>query len=114
MEFTTSIYARVFDENSPYWTEDIEYNREFLRLQQQYFNDLLRARGYILLNEVYKQLGIPTSESFKSIGWIYDPSNETIDSYIDFGLDYSWRQFELRSALDFNVDGYISINRDLE
>ena len=39
-----SDYARFFDEASPYWQKDPEYNLMFLRAQQQYANDLLRAK----------------------------------------------------------------------
>ena len=38
-----SDYARFFDAASQCWQNDPEYNLMFLRAQQQYANDLLRA-----------------------------------------------------------------------
>ena len=51
-----SDYARFFDEASPYWQKDPEYNLVFLKAQQQYANDLLRAKGRLFLNDVYDML----------------------------------------------------------
>ena len=38
-----SDYAKFFDEASPYWQKDPEYNFMFLKSQQQYANDLLKT-----------------------------------------------------------------------
>ena len=42
---TYSDYARFFDESCAAWQNDAEYNLTFLKAQQQYANDLLKARG---------------------------------------------------------------------
>lgn len=111
MELSTNIYSRysrTFDEkNSKYWTEDIERNKMFLKVQQNLLNELLYGRGYVFLNEVYERLGFPTSEEFTTIGWAYDPKNNLIDNYISFGLEEPWKEFDLRPVLDFNVDGVV-------
>lgn len=107
-----SIYARFFDEYSTSWSKEPEYNLIFLRSQQNYANDMLRARGHVFLNEVYDMLGIKRSEAGSVVGWIM--SNRGVsDNYINFGLfdGEAARDFvngrEGSILLDFNVDGVI-------
>lgn len=111
-----SDYARFFDECSPYWEKDAEYNLMFLKRQQDYANELLKAKGYLFLNEVYEMLGIQKTRAGQIVGWTYDPYNNVDgDNYIDFGIydvhDKQKRLFvnghERSILLDFNVDGNI-------
>jgi hypothetical protein len=109
-----SIYARFFDQGSPSWSKEPEYNLIFLKCQQNYANDLLRARGHVFLNEVYDMLGIPRSKAGAVVGWLLTPDGQT-DNYINFGVfdDKSEAArdfvngFEGAILLDFNVDGVI-------
>lgn len=110
-----SPYAKFFDELSPNYTKNAEHNLAFLRGQQSYFNDLLRARGYVFLNEVYEALGVPLTEAGQVVGWVFDESNDQIDNHIDFGI-YDLHSEQVRAfvngveraiLLDFNVDGEI-------
>lgn len=94
MSNAPSDYARFFDSSCSGWEKTPEYNLMFLKQQQQYFNDLLVARGYVFLNEVYKALGIPDSKEGQIVGWTYNPDNLEGDNYIDFGL------------YDVNIEGY--------
>jgi hypothetical protein len=105
----TSPYARFFDEFSPNWTKNAEYNRIFVHCQQQWLNQLLQVRGHVFLNEAYDALGIPRCSAGAVVGWTTQGNG---DGYIDFGI------FEARNArfveawersvlLDFNVDGVI-------
>lgn len=108
-----SDYARFFDETCPYWDKDPEYNLMFVRRQQDYANDLLKQQGYLLLNDVYKMLGMQATKAGMVVGWIYN--SEDGDGYIDFGIydvhDERKRAFvngyERSILLDFNVDGNI-------
>lgn len=110
-----SEYARFFDEGSPDWQKNSEYNLMFLRRQQDYANEILKARGHIFLNEVYDMLGIPRTQTGQVVGWIYDEKNPNGDNYVDFGIydvkDLAKRNFvngfERNILLDFNVDGTI-------
>ena len=110
-----SDYARFFDEASPNWQNDPEYNLMFLKSQQQYANDLLRAKGRLFLNEVYDMLGIDRSKAGQVVGWVYNPENPTGDNFVDFGIyDMSKERvrafvngYETNILLDFNVDGNI-------
>lgn len=108
-----SVYAKFFDELSDYYRKDPNYNLLFLKKQQNWANDRLRAQGYLFLNDVYESLGIPKTPDGQFVGWIYNPEDKTIDSYVDFGIydgkDESKRRFvnglEKAILLDFNVDG---------
>ena len=110
-----SDYARFFDEFNPNWQNDPEYNLMFLKSQQQYANDLLRARGRLFLNEVYEMLGIEKSKAGQIVGWVYNKENPSGDNFVDFGI-YNINNERTRAfvngyepsiLLDFNVDGNI-------
>ena len=110
-----SEYARFFDASSENFAKDPEYNMMFLRRQQDYANEMLKARGHLFLNEVYDLLDIPRSKAGQVVGWVYDKNGNTKgDNYVDFGLyrnDQGTRRFvnglEYNILLDFNVDGVI-------
>jgi len=106
-----SIYARFFDEYSEMWSKEPEYNRLFLNCEQNWANDMLRVRGHLFLNEVYRRLGLPHTTAGSVVGWRMAGDG---DSYVDFGIftrDGGIRDFvngrEGSILLDFNVDGVI-------
>jgi len=107
----TSVYARFFDEGCSQWSKTSEYNLMFLRAQQNYHNDLLKARGHVFLNEVYDALGIPRTQAGSIVGWVIGDG----DNFIDFGIFDGDRirardfvnGYERSILLDFNVDGVI-------
>ncbi len=107
-----SVYARFFDEYSTSWSKQTEYNQLFIRCQQNYANDLLRARGHVFLNEVYDMLGLARSKEGAVVGWVMGKGG---DEYIDFGVFegdmFSAMRFvnghQDSVLLDFNVDGVI-------
>lgn len=106
-----SPYARFFDEGSPHWVKNAEYNKLFLDCQQNWANDRLRARGHLFLNEVYDMVGIPRTKEGSVVGWfIGDNADPNADGYVEFG-HYNATDFingyEPRVILDFNVDGVI-------
>ena len=116
-----SEYAIFFDEaTSTEHHKDAEYNLMFLRRQQDYANEVLKAKGHLFLNDVYEMLGIPKTKAGQVVGWIYDEKNPNGDNYVDFGIyrlsgyepsDERKRAFvngyERNILLDFNVDGPI-------
>lgn len=104
-------YARWFDEYNKNWNREPEYNFLFLSNKQNYFNDLLQARGHIFLNEVYEELGLAHTKAGAVVGWILNGDG---DNYIDFGVydnDANINDFvngrDGSILLDFNVDGLI-------
>lgn len=108
-----SPYAKFFDATSREWNKDPEVNLMFLRAQEKYANDLLRARGYLFLNEVYDMLDIPKTREGQIVGWVYDPEGTISDGYVDFGIYETNRNerfvngYEPVVLLDFNVDGNV-------
>ena len=110
-----SEYARFFDESCSSWNKSQFHNQMFLKQQQNYANDLLKAQGYLFLNDVYKMLGMDVAPYGQVVGWIYDEKNPVGDNFVDFGLydlnDEAKRLFingqERVILLDFNVDGNI-------
>ena len=109
---SVSNYARWFDEACIGWTKDPEFNLIYLKHQQAYANDILRAKGYIFLNEIYKILGISETKAGQVVGWIYNEKHPIGDNFVDFGLkDPRNAKFingeESTVLLDFNVDGNI-------
>lgn len=104
MEKTYSKYAKNFDEKTIHWDKNHEVNLMFIKHCQQYANDLLKIRGTVFLNEVYKMLGLPRSQEGCVVGWHYDEKNPIGDNYIDFILGDITQS---NIVLDFNVDGRV-------
>jgi len=116
-----SDYAKFFtyDNDQFQWMDpqhsrpDWDANIHFLNCQQSYANQKLELQGYLFLNDVYDMLGLPRTKAGQVVGWIFNPEDKSIDSYISFGI------FEPRNhrtingyeeeviLLDFNVDGVI-------
>jgi hypothetical protein len=108
-------YVKCFDVGSPGWVPDPELRLLYLKGRERMMNDLLRAKGYVWLNEVYKELGFPETALGHTVGWVYDPSNPDLHNYISFDITNAKRQsvrdfvngYEEAVWLDFNVDGPI-------
>lgn len=104
-----SAYARFFDEASPHWEKNSEFNRLYVQCQQNYANEKLRAQGHLFLNEVYDMLGIDRSQAGSVVGWVIGKNG---DNYVDFGMYEAVNSrfingWERSILLDFNVDGVI-------
>lgn len=111
-EHKNSPYEFDFNQiTTPLWSPDPDYSEVFLRNQQNYFNDLLEARGHVFLNEVLDSLGLKRTPAGAICGWVKGAG----DDYIDFGyMDTFIRDYKIDSDLcrknihlDFNVDGQI-------
>lgn len=98
---TTNEFTKTFDHRCMGWCENPEINLMFLRSQERYANDVLRARGYLFLNEVLKMLDIPITKIGQVVGWIYDNEN---GASVDFGLS---ENDTTTFILHFNVSGVI-------
>lgn len=92
-----------------------DYNLFFLRGQQELANHMLRANGFLFLNDVYEMLGIDKSVAGQVVGWVYDKNaDDHGDNYVDFGITEVFRKrsdipgdYEKVYLLNFNVDGEI-------
>lgn len=112
-----SQYAVLYDENAATWNKNRNLSTSILRAQENYANDLLNCRGYVMLNEVYAGLGLPQTSAGAVVGWIRKDDGGA-DGYITFG-DWDANYFDdiykdvdgvceaRRWILDFNVDGVI-------
>ncbi len=109
----SSPYARYFTRSNPNWRADDDYNMTFISLRQSYFNDVLKSKGHLTLNEVYSELGLKETKTGMVCGWIYDVNNPTGDNCVIFNTTevYLPNEFdgslERAIAIDFNVDGNI-------
>jgi hypothetical protein len=104
-----SPYSKWFDEGNPNFQKNAEYNRLFIQGVQNYANNILHARGAIMLNEVYDMLGIERTQAGAVVGWVI--SNDG-DNSVDFGMHEArnsdfLNNREPRILLDFNVDGVV-------
>lgn len=119
-----SEYARFFEKYTtnndgdvivnPNWENDNEYNLMFLKAQERYANDLLKAKGILFLNDVYEMLGLPVSKAGQIVGWVYNKDVADGDGFVSFGLyndNLSYSDFvngyDHAILLDFNVDGNV-------
>ena len=110
-----SEFAKFFDEYNPNWSKDAERNKKFLLDQQRWLTDKLRNRGYLFLNEVYQELGMPITKAGQVVGWVYDPKSDTLSNKVDFGIFDIYNEanrlfvngYERSILLDFNVDGNV-------
>lgn len=104
-----SPYKVLFDEANKHWQRADEYNHIFIQAQQNYANDLLRAKGHVFLNDVHDMLGLPRTKAGQIVGWVLGGDG---DDYIDFGIFNNFERGmrfvsgdERSIWLDFNVDG---------
>lgn len=85
----------MFDDGNCHWINDAKMNLQFLIGMQNYYNELLKRRGYVFLSEIYEDLGFTIgmlgenkSQAAHVLGWIYKPDDPTRNSYIDFGITH--------------------------
>ena len=108
-------YSRIFYEGNPGWDKDPQRTMVFLKHQQAYANEKLKARGHLFLNEVYDMLGFSRVPDGQIIGWIYDENCPVGDNFVDFGIFDMTNPANVRFVngdergliLDFNHDGVI-------
>lgn len=107
-----SDYIKYFTKSNPYWENNPEYVEMFLRAQQNYANDKLKATGHLTLNDAYDMLGFKHSKAGMVVGWIYDLAHPNGDNFVEFDvkkvyLPNEQGDYEEAYAIDFNVDGDI-------
>lgn len=104
MSKTLSKYATIFDNCCTGWTKDKDHNLMFLKIQENYANELLKSRGWLFLRDVYQMLGIPITKESCIVGWIYEENNQIGDNFVIFDIQVDDSP---NIVLDFNVDGSI-------
>lgn len=105
-------YSFLFDERNVNWSPNPEYNTLFLKMQQQWANQCLQAKGHVFLNDVLDSLGMDRTPAGAVTGWIKGEG----DDFVDFGIfngEVEERVVDFMIGkeksiwLDFNVDGTI-------
>lgn len=105
------VYFRPwFDETKNGFKRDPSINYMWLKGIQAHQNKMLQVRGYVMLNDVFDDLGWPRVPEGQVMGWLRDTDNG--DGYIDFGFmtgqDPHTQAFregkEATVRLNFNVD----------
>lgn len=106
-------FSVIFDDYSPYWEKDAEYNRMFLEGRRAHLNNVLKSRGHVFLNDVYDELGLMRTKEGAIMGWLKDGGpDEEGAGYIDFGVFAAYnakfiKGHERSVLLTFNPDGVI-------
>lgn len=108
MQKVKSKYAQTFDSTCNAWEKDRRFNLMYLKSQENYFNDILKSRGYVFLRDIHEYLGLPVTKTTLFVGWYYDLDNPSGDNYIDFGLPKTNKGSSPNVTMDFNVDGDIT------
>lgn len=111
-----SDYARMFDKWNEHWEPSHKQNLWHLQSVIKQCEDIMRLRGWVLLNEVYDMLGFEPTEAGSQVGWRKDAHLDgTGNGYISFGLELNNENAKNfingtrhDVLLDFNVDGVIT------
>lgn len=88
-----------FDTSNKNWSRSYGNNRLFLQAHQQWTNQMLAARGFVTLNEVFDRLSLPQTELGATVGWIDDGVTE-----VDFGEEADIPPPGSVIRLSFNVN----------
>lgn len=109
---STNEYVKYFTQTNPYWDDCPDYIEMFLRSQQNYANDRLKAEKYLTLNDVYESLGFQKTKAGMVVGWVFDENNKDGDNFVEFRVRKVFipnekGEEELAYSIDFNVDGNI-------
>lgn len=113
--YTFEWNAETTKESGSYTKGDPAGNLAFLMAVQEAFNNKLRnLTGYVFLNDILEELGLPKTKAGQEVGWVIQPNDEHEgDNYIDFGIenvdnvDKETMKFTRNFVLHFNCDGYI-------
>lgn len=109
-----SPYHRRFDKTCTGYSANPTYASSFLRAQQAFANEMLRARGHLFLNEVYDMFGMDRSTAGAVVGWRYTPDENRKDA--DNCVEFDIFETQIMNAhgvlenvilIDFNPDGVI-------
>jgi len=100
----TGPYAAIWDERSNTFQHLPEYNIHFIKLQEDFLTDKLRANGYLFLNQVYEAFDLPVNAHGQMCGWII-PSDKSDDF-----VEIKWTEMyntQRSLMLDFNCAGVV-------
>ena len=61
-----------WSKKSIFATENLEYDKEYLKAEETFQNDKLKLNGFLFVNDVLQSLGIPMVKRGQFDGWIWD------------------------------------------
>lgn len=108
-----NIYTRLITPANPCYDSNIDYMTNTLNIQQNLANDILRAKGFITLNEVCRMLRLEENSPGMVVGWIFDDDNVEGDNKIEFSvkrvnvIDKDGVTTSPAYSIVFNVEGNI-------
>lgn len=106
----------VLDSSYKWWQDNMDYNIMFLKSEQQYATDKLRATNHIFLNDIFERIEVPKRPEGQIAGWVWAPKDNEVmgDGFVDFKINPTYREnpdypngVEPIITLDFNCDGNI-------
>ena len=81
----------IFDEMSPYWSNNYDFNKTFIEMQTDWIYDLIKANGYVYLDKIYDNFAV-NCNPYKSNDCIQYGINDFMLSWRDLGNN----RFEIR------------------
>lgn len=75
----------IFDDMCPGWTNSAESNLRYLTSMQHRYNRKLKEDGYVLLADIYAELGYDANLAY-SWGWDIMSDQPWSTVYVDFGI----------------------------
>lgn len=85
------------DATSSYWDNVMDYNINFTTSRQALLNDMLIAKGFLLMSEVKELFDLPVDSTDYMVGWTYRPNNNEGDNIVNL----RWKD-ALKEVVDDN------------
>lgn len=95
-----------FDEHSPSWTPNAEYNYMFVQSTQNYINHKMNSQGFVFLNDVFEALGLNKTARGQVMGWMNTGDNNI--TFVPMAHDFAdYKGNPIPVTLDFPNVEYI-------
>ena len=114
-------YVYIWDDSSEQFSKDsdlsLSVNRMKITSLESYFTAILKARGYVFLNDILDRLDIQQTKAGQLCGWVWEKDNADGDNDIRISITereqssvYDPDKKITALVLEFNCDGGI-VNR---
>lgn len=94
------------------WQDNDQFIIDWLNIKQSYFNQKLKEKKHLVLNEVYEELGFTETAAGMVSGWTYNLAKPNGDNNVELTVrkvripdEYGY--YQKAFAIDFNIDGNI-------
>lgn len=96
-----------FTKESVFATHDLEDDKEFLKNAEKLANAVLQNKGYIFLNEVLSNVGIPLIKRGQLDGWIYDELDSEKKGAVKFRVKTENNEIVLNFNEEKDIADYV-------